>query len=40
VQRGTIHNRVNRGKEDCVIALILNSGKPVSAGGKTLDAAG
>ena len=40
VQRGTIHNWVNRGKEDCVVAFILISGKPVSAGGKTLHAAG
>ena len=40
VQRGTIHNWVNRGKEDCVIAFILISGKPVSAGGKTLNAVG
>ena len=40
VQRGTIHNWVNRGNEDCVIAFILISGKPVSAGGKTLHAVG
>ena len=40
VQRGTIHNWVNRGKEDCVIAFILISGKPVAAGGKTLHAVG
>jgi len=40
VQRGTIHNWVNRGKEDCVIAFILIAGKPVSAGGKTLHAVG
>jgi hypothetical protein len=40
VQRGTIHNWVNRGKEDCVIAFILIAGKPVSAGGKTLPAVG
>ena len=40
VQRGTIHNWVNRGKEVCVIAFVLISAKPVSAGGKRLDAAG
>lgn len=40
VQRGTIHNWVNRGKDDCVIAFILIAGKPVSAGGKTLNAVG
>jgi mannose-6-phosphate isomerase-like protein (cupin superfamily) len=40
VQRGTIHNWVNRGKEVCVIAFVLISAKPVSAGGKLLDAVG
>jgi mannose-6-phosphate isomerase-like protein (cupin superfamily) len=40
VQRGTIHNWVNRGQEDCVVAFILISGKPVSAGSKTLHAVG
>jgi mannose-6-phosphate isomerase-like protein (cupin superfamily) len=40
VQRGTIHNWVNRGKEDCVIAFILIAAKPVTAGGKTLHAVG
>ena len=40
VQRGTIHNWVNRGKEDCVVAFVLISGKPVTAGGKTLQAVG
>jgi uncharacterized cupin superfamily protein len=40
VQRGTIHNWVNRGKDDCVIAFVLISGKPVTAGGKTLHAVG
>ncbi|MBX9826132.1 MAG: cupin domain-containing protein [Xanthobacteraceae bacterium] len=40
VQRGTIHNWVNRGKDDCVVAFVLISGKPVSAGGKTLHAVG
>ena len=40
VQRGTIHNWVNRGNEACVIAFVLISAKPVSAGGKPLTAVG
>ncbi|HEY4983261.1 MAG TPA: cupin domain-containing protein [Pseudolabrys sp.] len=40
VQRGTIHNWVNKGKEPCVIAFTLVSAKPASAGGKTLPAHG
>ena len=40
VQRGTIHNWVNRGKAPCVIAFSLIDAKPVTAGGKTLDAVG
>lgn len=40
VQRGTIHNWVNTGKEPCVIAFSLIDSKPVSAGGKTLPAHG
>jgi mannose-6-phosphate isomerase-like protein (cupin superfamily) len=40
VQRGTIHNCVNRGTAPCVIAFTLIAAKPVSAGGKTLDAVG
>jgi quercetin dioxygenase-like cupin family protein len=40
VQRGTIHNWVNRGKEDCVIAFVLISAKPVSASGQALHAVG
>lgn len=36
VQRGTIHNWVNRGKVPCVIAFTLVAAKPVSAGGNTL----
>ena len=34
VQRGTIHNWVNRGTEACVIAFVLISAKPVTAGGQ------
>jgi mannose-6-phosphate isomerase-like protein (cupin superfamily) len=40
VQRGTIHNWINKGTVPCVIAFILIDAKPVSAGGKTLHAAG
>jgi quercetin dioxygenase-like cupin family protein len=40
VQRGTIHNWVNTGKEPCVIAFALIAAKPVGAGGKTLQAQG
>jgi quercetin dioxygenase-like cupin family protein len=40
VQRGTIHNWINRGSEACVIAFVLVSAKPVTVGGKTLEAHG
>ena len=40
VQRGTIHNWVNKGTVPCVIAFILISAKPVTAGGKVLSAHG
>jgi quercetin dioxygenase-like cupin family protein len=40
VQRGTIHNWVNRGTEPCVLAVILIAAKSVEAGGKTLSAVG
>jgi quercetin dioxygenase-like cupin family protein len=40
VQRGTVHNWVNRGTEPCVIAFVLIGAKPVSVGGKTLHAHG
>jgi quercetin dioxygenase-like cupin family protein len=40
VQRGTIHNWINKGTEPCVIAFALISAKPVTAGGKTLNAQG
>jgi quercetin dioxygenase-like cupin family protein len=36
VQRGTVHNWVNRGREACVIAFALIGAKPVSAGGRVL----
>jgi quercetin dioxygenase-like cupin family protein len=40
VQRGTIHNWINRGTEPCVIAFILIAAHPVVAGGKVLPAVG
>jgi quercetin dioxygenase-like cupin family protein len=40
VQRGTIHNWINTGSEPCVIAFVLVSAKPVTAGGKLLPAQG
>ena len=40
VQRGTVHNWINRGKTPCVIAFALIDAKPVTAGGKTLSAFG
>jgi quercetin dioxygenase-like cupin family protein len=40
VQRGTIHNWVNRGSEPCVIAFVLIAAKPVTVGGKVLRAEG
>jgi quercetin dioxygenase-like cupin family protein len=40
VQRGTIHNWVNRGTDSCIIAFVLIDAKPVEAGGKVLRAEG
>ena len=40
VQRGTIHNWVNRGDKPCVIAFVLIAATPVTAGGRTLPAVG
>jgi quercetin dioxygenase-like cupin family protein len=40
VQRGTIHNWVNRGTAPCVLAVVLVDAKPVEAGGKVLNAVG
>jgi quercetin dioxygenase-like cupin family protein len=40
VQRGTIHNWVNRGTESCVMAFVLVDAKPVEIGGKVLNAVG
>jgi quercetin dioxygenase-like cupin family protein len=36
VQRGTIHNWINRGTEPCVIAFVLIAAHSVVAGGKAL----
>jgi quercetin dioxygenase-like cupin family protein len=40
VQRGTIHNWINRGSAPCVVAFVLIDAKPVEAGGKVLRAEG
>jgi len=40
VQRGTIHNWVNRGSEPCVIAFVLIAAKSVTVGDKVLRAEG
>ena len=40
VQRGTIHNWVNKGTVPCVIAFVLVAATPVTAGGKVLNAQG
>jgi quercetin dioxygenase-like cupin family protein len=40
VQRGTIHNWVNRGPAPCVLAVVLIAAKSVEAGGAVLPAVG
>jgi quercetin dioxygenase-like cupin family protein len=40
VQRGTIHNWINRGTEPWVLAVVLVDAKPVEVGGTVLHAAG
>jgi quercetin dioxygenase-like cupin family protein len=40
VQRGTIHNWVNRGTTPCTIAFVLIDAKPVEIHGKVLHAEG
>ena len=40
VQRGTIHNWINRGSAPCVIAFVLIAAHSVVAGGRTLPAVG
>jgi quercetin dioxygenase-like cupin family protein len=38
VQRGTIHNWINRGTKPCLIAFVLVAAKPVERAGKVLGA--
>jgi quercetin dioxygenase-like cupin family protein len=38
VQRGTIHNWINRGAKPCLIAFVLIAAKPVERAGKVLGA--
>ena len=40
VQRGTVHDWINRGAVPCVIAFVLIAAKPVETAGKTLGALG
>jgi quercetin dioxygenase-like cupin family protein len=40
VQRGTIHNWINKGTEPCRIAFVLIDAKPVEVNGKVLNAQG
>lgn len=40
VQRGTIHNWINRGDKPCIMAFVLIDADPVTVGGKTLRAEG
>jgi quercetin dioxygenase-like cupin family protein len=40
VQRGTVHNWINRGTVPCVIAFVLVAAKPVERAGKVLHASG
>lgn len=40
VQRGTVHNWINRGPEPCVIAFALIAAEPVRRGGNVLHAMG
>jgi quercetin dioxygenase-like cupin family protein len=40
VQRGTIHNWVNKGTQPCVLSVVLVDAKSVQAGGKVLPAVG
>ncbi|HVA34622.1 MAG TPA: cupin domain-containing protein, partial [Stellaceae bacterium] len=40
VQRGTIHNWINRGTVPCVVAFVLIDAKPLTIGGATAHAVG
>ena len=37
VQRGTVHNWINRGTQSCVAAFVLVHAQPAEAGGKVLE---
>ena len=37
VQRGTVHNWINRSKAPCIIAFVLVDAKPAIGGGKVLE---
>ena len=40
VQRGTVHNWINRGTEACTIAFVLVAAEPVKRGDQVLNAVG
>jgi len=40
VQRGTVHDWINRGSVPCVIAFVLIAAKPAEVGEKSLGALG
>ena len=40
VQRGTVHNWVNRSNDVAIVAFVLVSAKPVTVSGRTLNAEG
>ena len=40
VQRGTVHNWINRGTEPCVVAFVLTSAEPLAIGETKLEAFG
>jgi len=40
VQRGTVHNWVNRSNDVAIVAFVLVAAKPVTAGGKVMHAEG
>ena len=40
VQRGTVHNWVNRSNDVAIVAFVLVSAKPVTIRGRTLHAEG
>jgi hypothetical protein len=40
VQRGTVHDWINRGSVPCVIAFVLIAAKPAEIGDKSLGALG